>query len=165
MFTLYFEPPLWPHQLVPPARRWESTGGHHVCGDAVAVLFMFGVLLERKLWWRCWLIGSLVKNEKNGVKKKKNHHIPPSHFIPGVGKTAVVTSYLKEIGHKCARWIWGRTVELYSLQEFCNLCAGTFPWIATAWLSFECFDVSFKGDVSGHRKFAQRDVRDLLRQT
>ena len=49
-----------------------------------------------------WLFGQKMK-KKNGVKKQKNHHIPPSHFIPGVGKTAVVTSYLKEIGHKCAR--------------------------------------------------------------
>lgn len=50
----------------------------------------------------------MKKIDEKMKQKKKNSipgNIPPSHSIPGVGKTAVVTSYLKELGHKCARSI------------------------------------------------------------
>lgn len=93
-----------------------------------------------------WLFGQRWTNIGEQLKQKKKNNIPPSHSIPGVGKTAVVTSYLKELGHKCARSIWGKAVELCSPARIlvpCRYISLNCYCLALIWVL--CF-VSFKGD-------------------
>ena len=120
-----------------------------------------------------WLFGQTWnKSVNNWNRRTKRNNIPPSHSIPGVGKTAVVTSYLKELGHKCARSIWGKAVELNSspariLVPLCRYISLNCYCLALIWVF--CVLFPSRETPGWHRKFAHIDVgafvRDWLRQT